>query len=178
MELEARLIARVRSGDRDALAEFVRRYEPLIRARFREQFAGSSRGAFDTSDFFATVSRRADAALGNGAECGKESPGELLGRIIRDAALDCARAWHAEHRAQRAHRWRPPAAAGLEWTPADDDEQSVVSRLDATDGQIFRLRALGAEHGVVGHTLGMTESAVRMRWHRIIGRLQRFVRHA
>lgn len=177
MELETLLVGRVRAGDREALAEFVRRYEPLIRARFREQFATSPRGVFDTSDFFATVSRRADAVMGKGAaEGGNESPGELLGRIMRAAASDYARSLEAE---RRAHRNRIPAEIGSEPTrTVDRDEKSVVSRLDATDGQIFRLRALGAEHGVVGQALGMTESAVRMRWSRILGRLQRLARQA
>lgn len=176
MELEARLIARVRSGDREALAEFVRRYEPLIRARFREQFASSSRGIFDTSDFFATVFRRVDAVLGHGAPAGgTESPGEMLGRIMRGAAADYARSLQAE---RLAYRGRHESGVGIDRTHSQEQVgASVVSRLDATDGQIFRLRALGAEHAVVGETLGMTESAARMRWHRILGRLQRLARH-
>lgn len=175
MELETLLVGRVRSGDREALAEFVRRYEPLIRARFREQFASSSRGIFDSSDFFATVSRRADAVMGQGAPAGgTESPGEMLGRIMRAAASDYARSLQAE---RQAYRGRLPSRVGSEPAHANEpDERSVVSALDATDGQIFRLRALGAQHGVVGHTLGMTESAVRMRWSRILGRLQRLAR--
>jgi len=176
MELETRLIARVRSGDRDALAEFVRRYEPLIRARFREQFASDSRGIFDTSDFFATVSRRADAVLGNGgAGGGMESPGELLGRIMRAAASDYARSLRAERLTNSENH--PARSVSDPVLSEMDDEKSVVARLDATDGQIFRLRALGAEHGIVGDTLGMTEGAVRMRWHRILGKLQRLARH-
>jgi len=175
MELETLLVGRVRSGDREALAEFVRRYEPLIRARFREQFASSPRRLFDSSDFFATVSRRADAAMGKVAPAGhSESPGEMLGRIMRAAASDYARSLQAE---SLAYRGRVATGVGAEPTHAGEkDERSIVSGLDAIDRQIFRLRAIGAQHGVVGNTLGMTESAVRMRWSRILGRLQRLAR--
>src|SRR5262249_45269136 len=156
-------------------------------------FASSPRGAFDTSDFFATVIRRVDAVLGHRVQDagshgapgrgvgGMESPAGILGRIMRDAAADYARSVHAERRVGGGGGGGGvPARAGFgsvgeldEGLVSGSVVRAVVSKLDATDGQIFRLRALGVEHGVVGDTLGMTEGAVRMRWHRIVDRLQR-----
>ncbi len=178
MDLEAQLIARVQSGDREALAQFVQRFEPLIRARFQEQFAAIPQHAiFDSSDFFATVMRRVDSMLANRASATSHvSPLDVLERIMIDAAADYARSLKSGKAAPHApfsvalpnevgvgpRRLQPTAA---QW-------QAIAASLDATDSEILRLRANGAEHRIVASALGMSVAAVRMRWHRIVSKFR------
>jgi hypothetical protein len=182
MELESSLVTRIRSGDRDALAEFVRRHEPMIRARFHEQFALRSRELFDTSDFFATVLRRVDALqVSNGPNSHGELPGEMLRRIMLDAAADYTRTLRAESTTVRGRRLYISPQGRVKMGELDSRDRShewdtVVANLGATDGQILRLRAEGAEHRIVANALGMSEPAVRMRWHRIVTKVRDILR--
>jgi DNA-directed RNA polymerase specialized sigma24 family protein len=169
------LIARIRTGDRDALAEFVHGYEPLIRARFREQFASHSRELFDTSDFFATVLRRVDALQAGGVTFATQPPAEMLRRIMLDAAADYSRALRSPGHEASDHIAYPRTPHPVAVPDTHDDTQmrdAVVARLGGVDGQIFRLRTEGAEHRIVASALGMSEAAVRMRWHRILTRIR------
>ena len=60
------LLGRMRGGDRDAAAEFVRRYGDLIRLRVREKLGASLRRVLDSEDVLSTVARRLDGIVHDG----------------------------------------------------------------------------------------------------------------
>ena len=184
METDDRLISRVRSGDRQALALFVQHHEAMIRARFRDQFASRQARLFDSSDFFATVFRRIDglfASFGRGKVQNTDSLTQTLERIMLEAMADFSRAAAADH------------AQGLSFaSPVADDRPDADPRaapltnalrlagaaagLEPTDCQILRLRADGSGHQAIACALGMSVAAVRMRWHRISSKLRESAR--
>jgi RNA polymerase sigma factor (sigma-70 family) len=71
-------------------------------------------------------------------------------------------------------------AVGDEGLPPDVDHAAMidlaaaVERLDAKDRAIVGLRYIGGfDSAEIGHALGMTSSAVRVRLHRLLGRLRK-----
>jgi len=154
---------------RDELAEFVRRHEDLIRARFRSSLEDDPSSLFDSSDFFATVLRRVDAVAGaRWEETGRAAPASLiLHRILLDAIAEYARS-RAADRDLAALRESAPAFSA-EPTPDDSPSlpASVLEGLAPVDQQIARLRVNGLRHEAIGCALGLSTAATRMRWHRI-----------
>jgi len=158
---------------REALAAFVREHEPLIRARFRDALEGGAGGLFDSSDFFATVLRRVDAAASSPVTTRPaiDAVQPLLQRIMAEAIADYLRSEAAE-----------PLLIGLGGAePASDDTSdsthrpslsALLSRLSPTDQQIVRLRATGLRFAAIGEALGLSAAATRMRWHRLASRLR------
>ena len=172
MESSSELIAQVRRGQRESLAAFVARHEGLIRARFREQFASAPTDLFDSSDFFVTILRRFDTAIGSDQTSSADVLTQVLARIMSGAASDYLRVLQAEQRLGGAG-W--PRLVETTEARAGADLPSL-STLDETDNQILRLRAQGSQHEVVADALGMSAAAVRMRWHRICTRLRKLAR--
>ncbi len=174
MENESELIAKVQAGDRDALVQFVRRYEPLIRARFREQFATTpNRTMFNTSDFFATVLRRIDSVLTvRGSVTRLGSPINILERIMIAAASDYKRTLRAGKGKQPPPHWWDVKSLPGNTNPPTAAIEAFAATLDKTDSEILKLRTGGAQHRVVANALGMSVAAVRMRWHRIMNKFR------
>ncbi len=174
MENEAELIAKVQSGDHEALVQFVRRYEPLIRSRFHEQFATTpTKTIFTTSDFFRTVLRRIDSVLSvRGSASRLASPINILERIMVAAATDYKKNLRSSKgKSPMPHWWDvkslPPGAQ-----PPTAELDAFAATLDQTDSKIFEMRKVGKPHRDVAEALGMSVAAVRMRWHRIMNKFR------
>src|SRR3954470_23531408 len=63
---EEELLGRIRGGDREAIAEFIRGHEPLIRRRFRHKLGAALRRVVDSEELVSTLSRRLDAYMATG----------------------------------------------------------------------------------------------------------------
>src|SRR5688572_28295557 len=59
-------LGRIRGGDREAAAEFVRLNEALLRRRYRHKLGSALRRIVDSEDLVSTVSRRLDAYVLSG----------------------------------------------------------------------------------------------------------------
>ena len=161
---EQQLLNRAGTGDREAIADLVRHYEPLIRARFRASFE-QQQSMFDSSDFFATMLRRVDEIASCGGVDGLSMDiKRTLHRIMLDAISDYARTLSHEHEA--ADR---PLVQVTTQRIRDDDASVVaaVNHLDVTDRLIVRLRLNGLKHRAIAGALGLQTPAVRMRWIRL-----------
>lgn len=174
MESESELIAKVQAGDREALAQFVKRYEPVIRARFREQFATTpNRTMFNTSAFFATVLRRIDSVLAvRGSVSRLGSPASILERIMVAAAADYKKALRANKGKQPMPHWWDVKSLPEGASPPTGSLDAFAATLDKTDSEILKMRSTGVQHRVVASALGMSVAAVRMRWHRIMNKIR------
>ena len=60
------LVRRMRSGDRDAAAEFISRYDSRIRRRIRGKLGPAMRRLFDSQDIVSTLGRRLDLYVRSG----------------------------------------------------------------------------------------------------------------
>src|SRR5690606_30935513 len=80
----AALLERMRRGDRDAAAEFLVGYGPLIRRRIRGKLGAAMRRLFDSQEILSTVGRRLDAFVNAGRLEATTTP-QLWGLVIRIA---------------------------------------------------------------------------------------------
>lgn len=96
------LVSRMRAGDREAVAEFVRDYGPLIRRRVRSKLGVSVRRLFDSEDLLSTVSRRLDRVVAQG-QLASSSVDQFMGlvhRITEHAVIDKVRIVHRINRSE------------------------------------------------------------------------------
>lgn len=159
---------------REALASFVQAHREQIKASFRARFAAGPVRFYDSSDFFATVSRRADLLTCRLDAVACPDIRRMLRLIMLEALQDVAHAALQERRLKRdlaAGRPRPEPHA--DDRPGDRDA-GLLRRLNLSGDElhIARLRASGFEHATIASTLGISVAAVRMRWHRLLERLR------
>lgn len=182
-ESTAELVRRIRCGDRAAAGLFVRRYEDLIRARYRRRLSPALRRLADSSDLVSTVARRLDAMLARG---GVEIADErqlwglvhgLANRAVADKArllarLRAAEEWEADWSRGFLARAEAHTLAG-----ADGFEVSVNQALDAlgsdVDRQVLAMWLNGSSHEQIAAHLGVRGQAVRQRWRRIREQLRK-----
>lgn len=164
-------------GDRQALAEFVREHEPLIRARFRAAIESGSRGMFDSSDFFVSVARRADALMLQNMGKMPDDPGDgpdiraMLREVLLSAAEDYARAVDDDDRVAAGAETGALPGSMKSLGTSSEAMTAALACADDVDRQIARLRAEGWKHGAIAPALGLSEPAIRMRWHRVVQRV-------
>lgn len=177
----ARLTARIREGDRQALAEAIELYRPLIERYIRVRLRGSLRRLFDTGDVFGTVSRRLDRALLSGQVVlnDPEHLPALIQRMVKQAVIDKHRlltrlqavegpdsVWagrFVEHAMRAEH--------------SEVDLDDLLDRAfgilpDRRDKQILAMWFHGLSHAEIADRLGLKATGVRQRWHRIRFRLK------
>jgi len=173
---------RIRTGDRDAAAEFLTRNEALIRRRYRQKMGRAMRRLCDSQELVSTIARRFDKMVREG-EVRAASEGQLWALIfaIGDHALadkgrilehlervegpdsDVAREWRI--RFARAERSGPDGMEG--------ELDSMLRALDEpVDRQILTMWLMGIELQVIASELSMEPPAVRKRWERIRSRLR------
>jgi RNA polymerase sigma factor (sigma-70 family) len=175
------LLERVRAGDEEAAAEFVRVYEPHVRRVVRARLRLSRlRRLADSSDFCQAVmgSFLVRAAMGQYAVAGSDEVRDLLGRIARNKVVDLVR--RPEHRYGAVPVAAPgvvgvePIAPGagpasqLAW---NDLLATVRDRLTAEERRVCELRAQGLSWGEVAARLGEKPDAVRNRLNRAMRRV-------
>jgi len=175
------LVSRMGRKDREAAAEFLRRYEGRIRRRVRSDLNPAIRRLYDSLDIVSTMSRRLDAyvAAGKFESLGVDRAWGLLCRLAEHAVVDKARI------VRRAERLEGPdgefarrMAERLDSAPAAAEieiDATIESLPDATDREILTLWLHGFEHRRISEEIGLGYGAVRKRWERIRRRLsQRF----
>jgi RNA polymerase sigma factor (sigma-70 family) len=171
------LLAKLRSGDRQAAAELMVQYGPLVRRRFRHRLGRAMRRLADSEDLWATVARRLDR-LTMSASIGASSEREVLAllfQIAQNAICDQARVLKRLERIESEDsdwvgvlRQRLSGGVGGESDRFDIELDAVFRTLtDPTDRQILWLWLLGCEHNHAANELDMNPAAVRKRWQRI-----------
>ncbi|MBX3389313.1 MAG: hypothetical protein KF691_07635 [Phycisphaeraceae bacterium] len=173
---------RIRTGDRDAAAEFLTRNEALIRRRYRQKMGRAMRRLCDSQELVSTIARRFDKMVSDG-EVRAASERQLWALIfsIGDHALadkgrilqhlervegpdsDVAREWRI--RFARAERSGPDGMEG-------ELDSMLRSLEEPIDRQILTMWLMGIEQQVIASELSMEPAAVRKRWERIRSRLR------
>jgi hypothetical protein len=173
------------SGDarREALARFIHTYRAQIKDGFRARFASGALAYYDSSDFFATVLRRADLLTSRLGDAATPDARRLLREIVLEALSDCARAARNERRLQQ--ELRTPGCARS--TPSDSDAVDDLSpdreeldslRLSGDEFDLARFRAGGMQHAKVAAALGVSAATIRMRWVRLVQKARSNLRRA
>ncbi len=169
------LMERIRCGDREALAEAIHRYRPLIERQIRQRLRGSLRKLFDTGDVLGTVTRKLDRALKSGDLQLNDNGhlGALLVRMVRQAVVDKHRLLRRIQSVEApdsawAHRFL--GKSGLK--PADSDvnellEEAFAALPDLRDRRILAMWLHGLNHSEIGERLDLTAQTTRKRWSRI-----------
>lgn len=171
------LVHRMGRRDREAAAEFLRRYERRIRRRVRTELSPAIRRVYDSLDIVSTMSRRLDAyvAAGRFESMGVERAWGLLCCLAERAVVDKARVM------RRAERLEGPDGEfarrmvermdRAERDPQIEIDETIDSLDDPVDQQILTLWLHGMEHRRIGEETGLSYDAVRKRWQRIRERL-------
>lgn len=178
----ADLVTRMRAGDREAAAQFMVDYGPLLRRRVRGKLGAAMRRLFDSQEILSTVGRRLDRYVRVGG-LEAESPGQLLQLVFRmaeSAVIDKIRVFKRLERVEgEDSHFAQELGTRLHDADHDQDEGAVISLDGAlrslsseTDRQILTMWLNGTQHAVIAWDLGMTPAAVRQRWKTIRDRLK------
>lgn len=179
------LVQRMRTGDREAAADFMVHYGPLIRRRVRGKLGATMRRLFDSQEILSTVGRRLDRFVRVGG-LEAESPGQLLQLVFRmaeGAVVDKARVFKRLSRVEGEDtEFAQTIARRLSGADENEEDGALIS-LDAAlrslgcdiDRQILTMWLNGTQHNVIAWDLGMTPAAVRQRWKTIRDQLKESV---
>lgn len=169
--------------DRESLAEFLHAYRAEIKEAFRARFASAGLGYYDSSDFFATILRRADQLTSRVDRAASHDLGRMLREVMLEALSDCARSALSERRLRHELRTRKRgwfgARAPIIRRDADGDSEEL-SRLHLSRDELdlVRLRAGGLRHSTVAAALGVSAATVRMRWLRLVHKARASLEHS
>lgn len=173
LEFDA-LLARMRTGDREAAAEFVTRYGARVRRRIRGKLSQPMRRVFDSQELMATLARRLDAYVRAG-RLAVASGGQfwaLVFRIAEHAVVDKTRIFRrlqtteaedgafAQGLLERLRRAEERGQDGAEL----ELEKAFRMLRDATDRTILSLWLADTPHTVTAECVGLSPAAVRQRW--------------
>lgn len=177
------LVERMRAGDRDAAAEFIRRYGPRLRRRIRSRLGPRLRRIFDSQDILSTLARRLDSFVLRGG-LRVESEGQLWAFVLRMAENATIDKQRILRRLRAVEGEDSPVARALERrmarAGADDSDQSVGVEIeralalldDPLDREILSMWLAGHPHTVTAQAVGLAPTAVRKRWQVIRGHLR------
>lgn len=176
------LLMRMRSGDRQAAAEFVSRFGPRIRRRIRGQLAPAMRRLFDSQDILSTLGRRLDTWIAAHRLEAVTAPQlwALVFRIADHAMIEKARVFRAlEAREGEDSPFARTILGRLRQREREEPDGAVIeidraigSLDDATDREILSLWLMGNQHKHIAMTVGLQAPTVRKRWEKIRGRLR------
>jgi RNA polymerase sigma factor (sigma-70 family) len=178
----AALTARVRSGEAEAMAEFVRLFAPQIRRAIRIHGTGQRlQRVLDSEDLCQSVLRR---FLGRLDDTGlpMDDPGKLLAYLLQMARNRQREALRRERADKRgggrlreagsevfAQKIDPAPAVGLELEQRELLE-AVLARLGEQEQRIARLRADGVAWEDIARQLGGNAEALRKGYQRAVKR--------
>ncbi len=171
------LVGRMGAGDREAVAEFLTRYGPLIRRRVRGKLRSSVRRLFDSQDILSTVGRRLDLIVRDGRVKAKTQgefwslvwdvsqhslaeKGRIVSGLIAKEGEDSGFAAMMLGRLREAERASGEAGAEV----AFDDMLAVLK--SEQDRTIAMLWSIGLSYSEIAEHLGTNDDHVRQRWHR------------
>ena len=176
------LMVSVRSGNREATAEFINRFGPRIRRRVRGKLSPAMRRLFDSQEILSTVARRLDKLVAAGG-LHAESDGQLWSlvfTIAENSLIEKARVFRvlrnkegedSELANRMLSRIRDAEQRDIEGCELEID--SALRHLgDRVDRQILSLWLMGRDSESIGAAVDMQPAAVRKRWERIRGQLR------
>lgn len=176
------IVVRMRGGDRDAVAEFVTVYGPLVRRRVRGKLNPGMRRLFDSQEILSTLSRRLDRYVRSGRVEASTEPQlwALVFKMVDAALVDKVR---IIRRLRHVEAEDSPFARTF-LTRLDEagkhGDEGVALEIDAalrllpnaTDRQIVSLWLMGNSHRVIADYVGISHDATRKRWQSIRERLK------
>lgn len=176
------LLRRMRSGDREAAAVFIVRYESRLRRRIRGKLNPSMRRVFDSQDILSTISRRLDQFVRSGRlEASSEQQlWALIFRMANNAIIDKSRVYRrlqqtegpdssfAQDLLMRLRQAERQSREGVEI----ELEKALKVLTNSLDKEILSLWLMGTRHREIAQTVGMAPAAVRKRWQKIKEKLQ------
>jgi len=175
------LLRRIGSGDREAAAEFVQRYAPVIRQRFRARLSPSLRRLMDSGDLVSTVGRRLDQLVATGGVNveNEHQLWALVNHLAKAAIADKARVLARLRRVESPDSDWARSFLGRASSPRDDGTDRFDETLDHAmdvletdvDRRVLALWLGGWSHLQISAQLRITPNAARQHWHRVRSRL-------
>ena len=180
----AEVIARLRSGDAQAAAEFVRHYEPAIRLRIRVWLRlqdARLRRVFDSVDICQSVMASFFVRATSG-QLDLDQPEKVVGLLAQMARHKLAHQIRA-HQAQRRdiRRIQPVASHEMdvagsdpspsEWCAGQELLEEIHKRLSPLERRLADLRAEGRDWAAIAAELGGTPDGLRMQLSRAVDRI-------
>jgi DNA-directed RNA polymerase specialized sigma24 family protein len=167
------------TGDREALGQFLTQYGPLIRRRVRGKLRASMRRLFDSQDILSTLSRRLDSYVRDGKfqARSEEEFWSMVFTVAHNSVAEKARIVESLRVKEGEDsvfagwmlgRMRTPESPPAEEAGPSLEFDDVLAMLKSEqDRTITRLWATGSNLAQIAAHLGVGESLVRQRWHRI-----------
>jgi len=174
-----RLVTRMGQGDREALAQFLKSYGPLIRRRVRGKLRASMRRLFDSQDILSTLSRRLDAYVRDRKFVAKSEDEfwSMIFKVAHNSVAEKGRTVEALRRKEGEESGFASfvlARLGAEESARETSNahglelEDILDLLpDDRDKTITRMWATGWNHVQIAAHLGLNDTVVRQRWHRI-----------
>lgn len=178
----AELLCSVRSGNREATAEFINRFGARIRRRVRGKLSPAMRRLFDSQEILSTVARRLDKLVASG-RLQAANDGQLWSlvfTIAENSLIEKARVFRVlERKEGEDSEIAGRLLVRMREAERHDDEGCEVEidaalrhLTDRTDRQILSLWLMGQDSESIGAAVDMRPAAVRKRWERIRGQLR------
>jgi DNA-directed RNA polymerase specialized sigma24 family protein len=178
----AQLLGRMRSGDREAAAEFVQRFAMRIRRRARGKLGPAMRRLFDSQEILSTLGRRLDAFIRSGRlrATTELELWTLVCRIADNAVVEKARVFRSlqakEGRGSPlAHRMLQQFRDAERATPDGPEmemDRALRSVRSEIDREILGMWLNGTRLNEVAESMGMAPTAIRKRWQGIREQLE------
>ncbi len=171
----ARLLERMRGGDRDALGAFLDRFGDRIRARVRLRLSPALRRLADSQDLLATVGRRLDRCVLDG-KLRATGPDELWSLVMTTAHNAVYEKRRLLSRLQRVEgedaAWARPALEIVSSSSREHEFEGLIERALSAAGSdldraIISRWLAGDSLTEIGSTLGLSPEATRQRWRTI-----------
>jgi DNA-directed RNA polymerase specialized sigma24 family protein len=176
------LLIRMRDGDRDAAASFLRSFGPRIRRRIRGKLGASMRRLFDSQEIMSTLGRRLDSFVGSHQLRAENMPElwALVFRLADNSLIEKARVFRSLEAKEgedspvahaMANRLRAAERAGPDGSLIEID-RAIDALTDAIDREILSLWLMGSNHAEIGQCVNLAPTAVRKRWQSIREKLR------
>jgi RNA polymerase sigma factor (sigma-70 family) len=179
----ATLLARARGGDREALGQLARDYEPKLRLVARVMLGPALRPYLDSADLVQSVHKSLLLGLRD-QKFTLETPENLLALALTLVKRKAARHWRRLQRQQRLSADSPAALADMLTAlspPRDDPAQAAQFRdqlaqlcrnLNDAERRLLELRLQGYSPAESAAELGLSAVALRVRLTRLRQRLR------
>ena len=172
------LLRRMREGDRAACGDFMLHYGDLVRLRVRDKLSTPLRRVLDSEDVLSTVTRRLDRIV-----CDEQLRAQtdrqlwsLVMQIAKNVVSESVRTRKKEKSTTTDAGMLEQLAAAAVDTPRTETQSATQWAFQLINDKIDRLiiqrRIAGDPHEHIAALVGLTPSAVRMRWTRILQTLQ------
>jgi DNA-directed RNA polymerase specialized sigma24 family protein len=174
------LLERMRSGDREAAAEFIACFGQRVRRRIQGRLRPGVRRLFDSQEIVSTLARRLDLLVQGGKlrAATENQLWALVFTMAENTVIDRNRLFErlrsVETSGKLACCQDPPhqeSGSATERRSAELD-RAFSALSDHTDREILSLWLQDTPHLVTARLVGLTPAAVRKRWETIKRRLQ------